>query len=152
MDLRDDKSYPYIEVTGDAFPRIWVVRPNQKNPASRYYGPYINPRLIREALTIIRKIFPFCTCGPFPAAPCLDYHIGLCPAPCAGQISRRDYARVVRQVCLILEGKKDALFRQLQRDMERLSRGQDFEGAARVRDQIRALGALYSGTTDMQFL
>jgi excinuclease ABC subunit C len=151
VDLRDDKTYPLIEVTGDPFPGIFVVRPRIMNPASRYYGPYVSPKLIREALTFIRRIFHFRTCDPFPDKPCLDYHLGLCDAPCCGKISRRDYAAVIRHVCQILEGEKNELFRDLEREMEGLSQTRRFEQAAKVRDQVYALGALYSGTKELNF-
>ncbi len=151
VELKDDKSYPYIEVTGEEFPRVAVVRPRVKNKDSRYFGPYVNARLIREALTIIRKIFHFRACDPFPDKPCLDYHIGLCEAPCIGHISKKEYARNIRNVCLILEGKKDELYNQLKREMERLAQENRFEEAAKVRDQLRAIGALYSGTKDINY-
>ncbi len=151
VDLRDDKTYPLIEVTGEKFPAVYVVRPRIRKKTSKYYGPYVNPRLIREALTFIRKIFHFRTCDPLPEKPCLDYHIGLCDGPCSGAIQQKEYAKIIRHVCLILEGKKDRLFRNLQRDMEKLAKARRFEEAARVRDQLYALGALYSGTKELNF-
>ncbi|MFP4473718.1 MAG: excinuclease ABC subunit UvrC [Candidatus Omnitrophota bacterium] len=163
IDLRDDKTYPYIEITGERYPRICVVRPkwgrspifqkNEKNraPSPIYYGPYTNPRLIREALGIMRRVFPFRTCDPYPDKVCLDYHIGLCEGPCEGFQTRRDYLSNIRNVRLILEGKKDTLYRKLTRRMEKLSREQRFEEAAKARDQLRALGALYSGTKDINY-
>lgn len=151
FDLRDDKSYPYIEISGEEFPRVEVCRPRVKNPKSRYYGPYVEATLVREALNILRKIFHFRTCDPFPKKECLDFHIGLCEAPCIGKISRKDYARNIRSVCQILEGKKDELYRDLKSEMEELSRGNQFEEAAKIRDQIRAIGALYSGTSDINY-
>lgn len=151
VELRDDKSYPYIEVTNDPFPKISIQRPREKVKGYKYYGPYVDARLIREALSLIRKIFPFRTCEPFAQKECLDYHIGLCGAPCVGKISRRDYMRNIRNVCLILEGKKDALYKGLKRDMESLAQEKKFEQAAQVRDQIRAIGALYSGTRDINY-
>ena len=160
IDLRDDKSYPYIEITHEPFPRVSVVRPNTKKnipnhlapqPGARRYGPYVNPKLIREALTIIRRIFHFRTCDPFPHKVCLDYHIGLCDAPCIGNISKEDYAKIIRNVCSILEGKKDELYNNLKGDMESLARDGKFEAAAKTRDQIRAIGALYSGTKDINY-
>jgi len=72
--------------------------------------------------------------------------MGLCQGPCEGKVSAAEYARHVRSIKLILEGKKDDLYRHLRADMEDLARRKDFEGAGRVRDQIRAIGALYSGT------
>ncbi len=151
FDLRDDKSYPFIEITGDEFPRIEIVRPRLKNPKSKYFGPYTDAGLIREALTIIRKIFHFRNCEPFPKKECLDFHIGLCEAPCIGKITHKDYLRNIRNVILILEGKKDELYRGLRSDMENLSRDNKFEEAAKVRDQIRAIGALYSGSADENY-
>jgi excinuclease ABC subunit C len=151
IDLRDDKSYPYIELNSEDFPRISVERPREKNRKSIYYGPYINPGLIREALSIIRKIFRFRTCHPFPDKECLDYHIGLCDAPCIDGISKREYKKNIRHVQMILEGKKDQLLRNLNREMERCVKDKAYELAAKVRDQIRAIGALYSGTKDINY-
>ena len=151
IDLRDDKSYPYIEVTSGPFPEVSVVRPRVRNPQSKYYGPYVNAGLIREAMTIIRKIFPFCTCNPLPKKACLDFHIGLCNAPCEGNISKKEYMRNIRNVCLILEGKKDVLYRKLQKEMENFAKSKEYEKAAKTRDQIRAIGALYSGTKDINY-
>jgi len=147
--LRDDKSYPYIEITSDSYPRIFLVRPRVKNKKSVYYGPYVNPRLIREALTIIRKAFPFCICSQFPKTACLDAHIGLCDAPCVGEISESEYKKNIRRIRLVLEGRKDELYRKLRRDMERLAREKKYEKAARIRDQIQAISALYSASPEI---
>jgi len=151
VDLRDDKSYPLIQITKDDFPCISIERPSEKRKDCQYYGPYVHAGLIREALSIIRRIFPFRICVPFPQKECLDYHIGLCDAPCIKKMSKKDYARNVRHVCLILEGKKDVLYRNLKQEMELYSQKQDFEKAAKVRDQLRAIGALYSGTKDVNY-
>ena len=150
VELRDDKSYPFIQVTNEEFPRISVERPAFKKD-SAYYGPYVNPKLIREALDIIRKIFHFRTCDPFPNKACLDFHIGLCDAPCIQNIGAQEYHKIVRNVCLILEGKKDELYRGLRNEMEALVKDRRFEEAAKVRDQIRAMGALYSGSPDLNY-
>lgn len=158
VELRDDKSYPFIEITKEEFPRIAVVRPNFKQQkerpfgkSSKFYGPYVNPKLIREALDIIRKIFHFRTCHPFPKKACLDFHIGLCDAPCIQNINREEYNKIIKNVCLILEGRKDELTNNLKIEMESLARAHKFEEASRVRDQIRAIGALYSGTKDINY-
>jgi excinuclease ABC subunit C len=102
-------------------------------------------------LVIIRKIFPFRVCEPFPTRECLDFHMGLCLAPCVGSMTKQDYMKNIRHICLILEGKKDQLYKNLRNDMEELSREQKFEDAKRVRDQLRAIGALYSGTKDVNY-
>ncbi|VAX36538.1 Excinuclease ABC subunit C [hydrothermal vent metagenome] len=151
IDLRDDKSYPLIQVTKDGFPRISVERPRKKSDKCHYYGPYVKPGLIREALSIIRRIFPFRVCDPFPKKECLDYHIGLCDAPCIKKITKKEYGKNIRHVRLILEGKKDTLYRNLKKEMEEYSQALKFEKAAKVRDQLRAIGALYSGTKDINY-
>lgn len=151
ISLRDDKTYPYIEITGELFPRVAIVRPRELNPSSSYYGPYTSVALIREALEIIRRIFPFRTCDPFPEKECLFFHIGLCGAPCIGRQTRQDYHKAIRHIRIILDGKKDRLFKQLTAQMERSARRKEFEEAAKIRDQLRAIGALYSGTGDINY-
>jgi excinuclease ABC subunit C len=151
IDLRDDKSYPYIVVTKEEFPKIFVDRPRVKDPKAIYYGPYVEVALVRDALSIIRKIFHFRSCEPFPKKECLDLHIGLCEGPCIGRISKQDYAKNIRKVCLILEGKKNELYKDLKDEMEIYSREKNFEAAGRARDQLRAIGALYSGTKDINY-
>jgi len=149
--MRDDKSFPFIEVTKEKFPRISLQRPKVKRKDALYFGPYVNPRLIREALSLIRKIFRFRTCEPFPDKECLDYHIGLCDAPCIKEITKRDYDKNIRNVKYIIEGKKDLLFRRLTKEMEGCAKAREFEEAAKLRDQLRAIGALYSGTKDINY-
>lgn len=154
VELKDGKTYPFIQITKEEFPLVSVVRKNarkHKNFDVELYGPYVNPTLIREALQIIRKIFPFRTCDPFADQLCLYYDLGLCQGPCEGKISKQEYARNIRKVKLILDGKKDDLYRNLRAEMEELARRKDFEGASRLRDCIRAIGALYSGTGDINY-
>ncbi len=149
IELKDSKTYPYIQITKENFPLVSVVRPHVVT--SDLYGPYVNPTLIREALQIIRKIFSFRSCEPFANKICLDFHIGLCQGPCEAKISKQDYARNIRHVRMILEGRKDDLLRSLHEDMGVFSKAKDYEGAAKLRDQIRAIGALYSGTKDINY-
>jgi len=154
IELKDGKTYPYIQITQEEFPLVSVVRMNMrknKNVKADYYGPYVNPTLIREALIIIRKIFHFRSCETLPNKPCLDYHLGICEAPCVQKITKQAYARNIKHVRSILEGKKDDLYSNLQQEMENLAQAKDFEAAAKVRDQIRAIGALYSGTKDINY-
>lgn len=154
IELKDNKTYPYIQVTKEPFPLISVMRKTSEkaqNVKAEYYGPYTNPALIREALVIIRKIFHSRSCDPMPNKPCLDYHIGLCDAPCIGNISKEEYQRNIRRVTLILEGKKDELLKSLHEDMDQLAREKNYEQAAKVRDQIRAIGALYSSSMDLNY-
>jgi excinuclease ABC subunit C len=152
IDLRDDKSYPLIEITGESFPRIGVERPHQKDPKHEYYGPYVNAKLTRDALTLIRKIFHYRSCNnPMPKKECLDFHMGLCDAPCIGKITQKEYLRNIRNIALILQGKKDTLYKEIKEEMEQSVKEKRFEEAARLRDQLRAIGALYSGTKDINY-
>ena len=154
IELKDGKTYPYIQITKDEFPLVSVIRFNardKQNIHAELFGPYVNPALIREALQIIRKIFPFRTCDPFTHKLCLYYDLGLCQGPCEAKVSTEDYRRNIRHIRFILEGKKDDLYRNLRLEMEELSHQKDFEGAAVLRDQIRAIGALYSGTGDINY-
>lgn len=149
--LLDDKSYPLIEVTGEKFPRISVCRPKKKKKNATYYGPYVQATLVREALKILRKIFYFLTDEKLSERIKLDYQIGLAPAPTLAEMDPKEYKDNIKNICLILEGKKDQLYRRLQRKMEKLSQGKNFEEAAKVRDQLRAIGALYSSTKDINY-
>jgi len=154
IDLKDAKSYPYIEITADKFPLVSVVRfvkDAQKKKGATYFGPYVDAKLIRAALVLIRKIFPFRSCVSLPAKACLYYNIDLCDAPCIGKISVQDYRRTIHSISLILEGRKDDLYRELRNEMERLSQAKDFEQAANVRDQLRAIGALYASSPDANY-
>ena len=154
IELKDGKTYPFIQITKEEFPLVSVIRFNAreaKDIKAELYGPYVNPTLIREALQIIRKIFPFRTCDPFANKLCLYHDLGLCQGPCEDKISKEEYNRNIRSIRFILDGRKDDLYRSLRLEMEELSRRKDFEGAARLRDQIRAIGALYSGTGDINY-
>lgn len=154
IELKDSKTYPHIQITKEEFPLISVVRLNSqkaKRVKADYYGPYTSPALIREALIIIRKIFHSRSCEHLPNKACLDYHIGLCDAPCIGNITPEDYRKNIRRVEYILEGRKDELLKSLHEDMEVLARAKNYEQAAKVRDQIRAIGALYSSTMDVNY-
>jgi len=146
--LRDDKSYPYIAVTDEDFPRIFPIRPKEKN-AFLLFGPYPNVRLIKEALKLIRKVFPYRSCRVLPKSPCLYYHLKLCPAPCAKKISIAKYRDIIDNICKILKGERQSLINKLERRMQRASRNRQFEEAARLRDKLVALHSLYSGKKEL---
>jgi excinuclease ABC subunit C len=154
IELKDGKTYPFIQITKEEFPLVKLTRLNTrkyKDIAAEFWGPYVNPSLVREALQIIRKIFPFRTCEPFADKLCLYYDLNLCQGPCEDRVSKEEYHRNIRNIKLILDGKKDDLYRSLRLEMEASVRSRDFEGAGRLRDQIRAIGALYSGTSDINY-
>ncbi len=154
IDLKDAKSYPHIEITGDKFPRVALVRfarAAQKKAGAQYFGPYVDAALVREALTLIRKIFPFRTCARLPKKACLYHDMGLCEAPCIGAVTPAEYRRGIRNITLVLKGRKDELYCDLKDTMERLAEAKDFEKAAKARDQLRAIGALYASSPDANY-
>jgi excinuclease ABC subunit C len=143
IDLRDDKSYPWIRLTAaDAFPRVSFHR-GARSGADRYFGPFPSAWAVRETLSLVHKTFQLRQCEDSVFAnrtrPCLQYQIKRCSAPCVGLIDRHDYAASVRHASLVLEGRSSTLIDELTEDMERASRELDFERAAQMRDQMAAL-------------
>ncbi|OQX85098.1 MAG: hypothetical protein B6D55_07945 [Candidatus Omnitrophica bacterium 4484_70.2] len=143
--LRDDKSYPYVEVTiNEPFPRVFISRPKKKTN-NILFGPYPNVKLLKKALELIRKIFPFRSCARLPKTACLYYHLNFCPAPCKGMISPQAYKENIDNLFKILKGERKILIEKLQKKMEKLAEEQKFEEAAKVRDKLIAVYTLYSG-------
>ena len=143
---RDDKSYPYLALTmGEDYPRIHITR-ERRRPDSRYFGPYTQVWAIRETMDLLRKVFPLrsCTKGVFNRAqalgrPCLEGYIDKCAAPCVGRICREDYRNLAEQVSSFLDGKTEPFTSHLRHEMEQAASRLDFEQAAKLRDQLRAL-------------
>ena len=136
--FRDDKTYPLLKLTHEPFPRLLVTR-RKKPDGARYFGPYADAGLLRQALQFLRRVFPLRTCRTFPKTPCLEYHLGQCLAPCVGYVNAAGYQRIVDDLIAFLDGKRDHLLRDLARRMTQASRDRRFEEAARIRDQIEAL-------------
>ncbi len=141
--LRDDKHYPYIRVgVADPWPRVTLVRRRLRDGA-RYFGPYTRAASVRETITLLRRIFPYRTCkdSAFAQAtrPCLDYHIGKCMGPCTGTVDESAYRAMIDEVIKFLEGRHNEVKARLESRMETYAEEMEFEKAARVRDQIRAL-------------
>jgi excinuclease ABC subunit C len=137
--LRDDKRYPYLKVTNEAFPRVVFTRFVQ-NDGARYFGPYTNAHGLRELIDLVRLVFPLRTCRePIDGRrkrPCLQYHIKRCLAPCVGYQTEEDYDRTIDEVVLFLEGKQESLLARLQHEMTEAAEQFNFEAAARLRDRI----------------
>lgn len=140
--LRDDKSYPYILITGHKHPRICSHRGPRK-VAGQYFGPYPNAGAVWQSLKTLQKIFPIRQCedGFYRARtrPCLQYQLKLCSAPCVGKISDDDYQQQVRLASLFLQGKDQQVIDKLVQDMAAASDDLRFEVAAQLRDKIIAL-------------
>ncbi|MDC7805609.1 excinuclease ABC subunit UvrC [Luteimonas sp BLCC-B24] len=139
VSLRDDKSYPYVLVTKDDWPRIAVHR-GPRNVPGRYFGPYPGVTAVRETLNLMQKLFKLRNCEDSVfrnrSRPCLQHQIGRCTAPCVGLVSERDYADAVRRASMFLDGRSDALNDEVARDMEAAAARLDFEEAARLRDLL----------------
>ncbi|WP_278865996.1 excinuclease ABC subunit UvrC [Varibaculum cambriense] len=143
---RDDKSYPYLALNmGEEYPRIHITR-ERRRANSRYFGPYTQVWAIRETMDLLRKVFPLrsCTKGVFNRSqalgrPCLEGYIDKCSAPCVGRISSEDYQQLAAQVSAFLDGKTEPFTSRLRQEMEEAASRLDFEQAAKLRDQLRAL-------------
>lgn len=140
--LKDDKNYPYIKITvNEDYPRILFTRRLEMDGA-KYFGPYSSAFAVRETIKLLRHMFPLRSCNRNiekdigKCRECLYYHIGLCSAPCTGQISKDDYMKLVDDVLMFLEGKHDVLLKKLKEEMEKASQNMEFEKAAKLRDQI----------------
>ena len=142
--LKDDKHFPYLAFSvGEKFPRLFLTRLVHKDD-SQYYGPYMNSRIIAQLTDLAARLFHIRECKlklplASPARPCLNYHIGRCDAPCAGLITPEEYRVKVNQARLMLEGKRDDLLEQWEREMLEASERMDFETAGKKRDAIVAL-------------
>jgi excinuclease ABC subunit C len=147
VNLKDDKTYPYIVITAELFPRVFPTR-RKRSDGGRYFGPYTDVKTMRYALKSIRDIFMIRSCslnlteeninaGKFKV--CLDYHIHKCEGPCIGLILQKEYNEMINQVAKLLNGKTTTLENELREKMEELSENMMFEQAARMRDKIDAL-------------
>ncbi|MBI2447526.1 MAG: excinuclease ABC subunit UvrC, partial [Candidatus Omnitrophica bacterium] len=137
--LKDDKSYPLIKITtNERLPRIFVTR-GKRDDGAKYYGPWTDAKLLKKAVKMLRKVFPIRACPSICKTACLYYHIGLCAGPCVGKISEENYNEIVRHACLFLEGKKEELLKYLFKKMNSMASQLEYEKAARIRDQIKAL-------------
>ncbi len=143
--LKDDKNYPYIRLSiGERFPRLSVVRRTKKDGA-RYYGPYVGAGAMRGTLKVIHDHFPLADCDIVidgtSDRPCLQFQIGRCRAPCTGYETEAAYARTVNEARLFLEGHDRELVSVLKARMDEAAESLEFERAAKLRDQIRQIGA-----------
>lgn len=144
IDLKDDKSFPWIKITDEDFPVISVCRRKgaKQHDTAIYFGPYTDAKLLRQAFKIMRKIFGFRSCRKMPKSPCLYYRLKLCPAPCTGKISRQAYTKILKQIKLFLESRYEELLHELAEEMRVASAERNFEEAAGLRDRINALSAI----------
>jgi len=145
--FRDDKSYPYIMVTGKKYPQIRFYRGPHIKP-HRYFGPFPSAWAVRDTISHLQKVFRLRTCDDTVFAhrsrPCLQHQIGRCTAPCVGLISATDYARDIDNAAMFLDGKENDVLVEINRKMEAAAENMEYEVAARFRDQVRMLQRILS--------
>jgi excinuclease ABC subunit C len=147
-DLKDDKTFPYLQIsTGEDFPRVNFTR-QPLDRGAKLYGPFPRAKSLRGAIQVLQRIFKFRTCSLDIEEndprwrwfrPCLLYSINRCTAPCNLRIDRENYKSGIRRLQMFLDGKKEALLKEMEEDMRQASKDLCFEKAARLRDEIKAL-------------
>jgi len=151
QELKDDKTFPYLQITTrEEFPRVEFTR-NPRTKGVKLYGPFTSAKKLRSMIAVLQKIFKFRTCSLDIHEdeekwrwfrPCLLASIQQCTAPCNLRISKEDYREGIRRLRMFLDGKKDRLLRELTAAMQQAAHERKFEKAARLRDEIKALGSL----------
>lgn len=143
--LKDDKHFPFIKITtNEDFPRVYMTRTYARD-GNRYFGPYTDVNAVHETLDTIKKIYPIRTCRRVilefgeHTKPCLNYHLGLCKAPCAGYISKAEYGLMIEDIINLLEGRDVKIRKSLKKEMLEASEALDFERAAHLRDKLFAI-------------
>ena len=144
---KDDRSYNFVIVTKEDFPRVLIERgrsldklPDLGFEVQKKFGPFTNGTQLKEAVKIIRKIFPFRDrCMPNQGRPCFNKQIGLCPGVCDGSISKIDYKKIIKNIILFFEGKKTKIIKNLEKEMNLLAKNQQFEKAGEIKKTIFAL-------------
>ncbi len=142
---KDDRSYYYIVITKEDFPRVLLVRAKELEMGVDYkirsqFGPYPSASQLKESLNIIRKIFPYRDrCNLNEVKPCFNYQIGLCPGTCFNLISKKDYSKTIKNIELFLSAKTSQLIKKLEKEMAVYAKSKKFEKAKEVRDTIFAL-------------
>ena len=144
---KDNKSFNYVVITREDFPRVLIERGRNLENNSRLgfeiqekFGPYTNGTQLKEAIKIIRKIFPFRDkCNVGQNKPCFNYQIGLCPGTCIGVVSKKEYQKTIRNIKLFFEGKKKQILENLEKEMNTFAKNQQFEKANNIKKTIFAL-------------
>ena len=140
--FRDDKSYPYISLTGDAYPRLAFHRGTQRK-GNQYFGPFPSSLAVRESIQLMQKVFKLRTCENTVfsnrSRPCLQYQIARCTAPCVDLISEENYAQDVRHAAMFLLGKTNEVIDALGDEMNLAAESMEYEHAAILRDRMQAL-------------
>ena len=121
--LRDDKSYPYIELTNEAVPRLMIVRnlSRKRGKNLRLYGPYPNVTAARNTVNLLNRIYPLRKCRTYNKKPCLYYHIGQCCAPCDNRVTKEEYQNMIVEIEQFLNGKQEGIMQRMENEMYQAS-------------------------------
>ena len=143
IDLKDDKTYPYLKITvEEAYPRMVLTRRVLQDGA-KYYGPFADAGALRDTMKLIRTMFPLRHCRNMNVKrPCLQYHLHRCLAPCTGKVPLTEYRKLVDQVLLLMDGKVGELKKDLTEKMLQASEAMEYEKAAHYRDSLQSLERL----------
>ena len=133
--LKDDKTYPYIQITNEKYPRLLVTR-NVKRKSGKYFGPYPNAYAAQETKKLLDRIYPFRKCRHLPKQVCLYYHLGQCLAPCVYDVPETTYEEMIKEVSQFLKGGYGEVKKELEQKMLDASEKLEFERAKEYRDQI----------------
>ena len=141
--LKDDKTYPFLKIDlTEEFPRVQITRKVSKDGA-RYFGPFATAGSVRKSMDLVKRLFPYRSCTKkitgIDPRPCLEYYINRCVAPCSGHASSEEYAKVIEQVVLFMEGDTEAVTSDLRTNMDQAAEKLEFERAAVLRDRIRSV-------------
>ncbi|MBN1587669.1 MAG: excinuclease ABC subunit UvrC [Candidatus Omnitrophica bacterium] len=141
--FRDDKSYPWLRVTDkEKWPRVLVDRRRKKlKEKALWVGPFTDAGALKAAVKNLRQIFPLRSCNTLPESACLDFHLGLCCAPCIGNVSEDEYRSMVQDFVTLVSSGREGLIKELRDRMNRAAASLEFEEAARIRDTLTALGS-----------
>ncbi len=147
--LKDDKSYPYLLLTDEEYPRLIYTRKHtgSNQPKGQYFGPYPNGRILRELQEIIRQLFQYRTCSIMGKRPCLKHQMGLCGAPCAGLQSKEEYRQTIDNIRKILKGDFSEILEELKSQMFELANEMRYEEAEAVKHKIHLLEEYQSRST-----
>jgi len=145
--MKDDKSYPYIQITKEPFPQVLLTRKVNKND-SKYYGPFTDAHRLRKILKVLHKVFPIRSCSYYlddsiimekKVTLCLDYHIKRCEGPCEGLVSEKEYREMINHVASFMKGDTNKIERYVESKMKHASKNMLYEDAAKYRDQLNAV-------------
>ncbi|MBV1710042.1 MAG: excinuclease ABC subunit UvrC [Erysipelothrix sp.] len=135
----DDKSYPFIKITSDAYPQLVVVRDRKKDKKAKYYGPFTDTSAARDTVKLLNDLYPIRKCKTIPKKVCLYYHIGQCLGPCQFDVPKEQYAAMIDEIGRFLKGDNKAQLNRLQKEMDEAIRVLAYEKAAKIRDTIRSI-------------